>query len=147
MKWKAEPITHKNEARIALHFDYSKEANQRVRKLTGVQWSKTLQVWHLPDNEVYRKQFKLVSEIQPVTTLITGLLQNETPAPLRQKPLARPLKEPLNAEGLAKIDEFKRWLRSRRYSDITIKTYSEALLSFLKFYRLPILSFLCEYPS
>ena len=134
MKWKAEPITHKNEARIALHFDYSKEANQRVRKLSGAQWSKTLQVWHLPDNEVYRKQFKLVTEIHPVPSIITGLIQNETPAPLKQKPLARPLKEPLNAEGLAKIDEFKRWLRSRRYSDSTIKTYSEALLSFLKFY-------------
>jgi site-specific recombinase XerD len=59
MKWKAEPIIHNKEARIALRFDYSKEANERVRKLTGVKWSNTLKVWHVADNAVYRKQFGL----------------------------------------------------------------------------------------
>jgi len=53
MKWKAEPIIHNNQARIALHFDYSKEANVRVRKLTGVKWSMTLKMWHVPDNPAY----------------------------------------------------------------------------------------------
>lgn len=134
MKWKAEPIVHKNEARIALHFDYSKEANQRVRKLAGAKWSNTLQVWHLPDNEIYRKQFKLIVEKLSAPPSISGHIKKEAVLAAKQKPAALLRKEPLTAEGLAKIDEFKRWLRSRRYSDSTIKTYSEALLSFLKFY-------------
>jgi integrase/recombinase XerD len=33
-----------------------------------------------------------------------------------------------------KIEEFIRWLRSRRYSENTVKTYSEALATFLKFH-------------
>ena len=59
MKWQAEPITHKGEARIALHFEYSTEANKKVKQLTGAKWSITLKVWHVPDNKTYRKQFGL----------------------------------------------------------------------------------------
>ena len=127
MKWKAEPIIHNKQARIALHFTYSKEANERVRKLTGVKWSNTLKVWHVPDNDVYRAQFKLTA--QP-------------PNPLKREPLRLPQpvtdntqeKRQLPPEIIAKVEAYKRWLRSKRYSDNTIKTYTEALLSFLKFY-------------
>ncbi len=59
MKWKAEPIIHNNQPRIALYFEYSKEANQRIQKLTGAKWSSTLKVWHVPDNATYRKRFGL----------------------------------------------------------------------------------------
>ena len=123
MKWKAEPIIHNNKARIALHFDYSKEANERVRKLTGVKWSTTLKVWHVPDNDVYRKQFKI--NPQPPKG---GLKAKSLVAPAALNV------SQLTPEIIAKVNAYKNWLRSRRYSDSTIKTYSEALLSFLKFY-------------
>jgi integrase/recombinase XerD len=38
-----------------------------------------------------------------------------------------------NAEGIASIETFKRYLLSKRYSPNTINTYSEALKSFLTF--------------
>jgi len=41
MKWKAEPIVHKGDARIALHFDYSKAANERLQ-YRGFRASQTL---------------------------------------------------------------------------------------------------------
>ena len=63
MKWKAEPITHNGQARIALHFEYSKTANERVRKLTGVKWSNTLKVWHVPDNSQHREKFGLEEKV------------------------------------------------------------------------------------
>jgi site-specific recombinase XerD len=40
-----------------------------------------------------------------------------------------------NAEGIAQIERFKQWMRSKRYSESTISTYTEALKSFLVFYR------------
>lgn len=40
-----------------------------------------------------------------------------------------------SAEGIAEIEKFKQWLRSKRYSPNTIKTYSEALKSFLTFFN------------
>ena len=38
------------------------------------------------------------------------------------------------------IAKFIQWLRSKRYSESTIKTYSEALRSFLIFFRLKPIS-------
>jgi integrase/recombinase XerD len=38
-------------------------------------------------------------------------------------------------EGMQQIEKFKQWLQSKRYSDNTIKTYAEALKSFLTFFN------------
>jgi integrase/recombinase XerD len=38
-------------------------------------------------------------------------------------------------EGYLQLEQFIRWLRSKRYSESTVKTYSEALKSFLTYYR------------
>lgn len=64
MNWKAEPVTHQGQARIALWFEYTKEANQKVRQLHGVKWSSTLKAWHVPDTSANRKLFK-IPEKQP----------------------------------------------------------------------------------
>ena len=56
------------------------------------------------------------------------------PTVAKDKPVTIEDKRQLTPEIIAKVEAYKRWLRSRRYSDSTIKTYSEALLSFLKFY-------------
>jgi integrase/recombinase XerD len=106
MKWTAEPLIHQKEARIVLRFDYNAAANERVRKLVGAKWSNTLKAWHVPDTLEYRIQFNLPA-------ISTGKL---------------------TAEAVEKVEEYKRWLRSRRYSDNTVKVYTDALLSFLKFY-------------
>jgi integrase/recombinase XerD len=41
----------------------------------------------------------------------------------------------LSADGKIQLEKFKQWLFSKRYSTNTIKTYGEALKSFLIFYR------------
>lgn len=128
MKWKAEPIIHNTQARIALYFEYNKEANARVRQLVGVKWSNTLKVWHVPDTEVYRKQFKITTTPKDPKEEVnnpSALVKNEL-KPIEEKNLT--------AEMISKIEAYKQWLRSRRYSENTVKTYSEALLSFLRFY-------------
>ena len=64
-------------------------------------------VWHIPDTEENRIRFKIRLHPQTVPS----------------------------EEGIAAIEKFKQWLLSKRYSPSTIKTYSEALKSFLIFYR------------
>jgi integrase/recombinase XerD len=105
MNWKAKPVTHHKEQRIAVYFENNTEWNNRIKKLEDAKWSHTLKAWHLPDTEENRKKFKLDLQIS------------------------------LSTIHLKKVEEFKRWLRSKRYSDNTIKTYSDALLSFLKYYH------------
>lgn len=41
----------------------------------------------------------------------------------------------MSADGKIQLEKFKQWLFSKRYSTNTIKTYGEALKSFLIFYR------------
>jgi site-specific recombinase XerD len=107
MKWEAKVIKHRKESRIAVYFEKNVELMARIKKLEGVLWSYTIGAWHLPDTEEYRQQFGLVLHVDTIPS----------------------------DEGIAGIEKFKQYLRSKRYSESTVKTYSEALKSFLVFYR------------
>ena len=107
MNWEAKIISHKKEKRIAVYFEKNAELIARIKKINGARWSQTLCVWHLPDTDENRIRFHLIR------------LNNTLPSP----------------EGIVQIERFKQWLRSKRYSESTLKTYSDALKSFLVFYR------------
>ena len=107
MKWESKLIKHNGIVRIALVFEKDAELIARVKLIEGSRWSQSMGVWHLPDTEENRIRFKI---------------------PLHQQTVP-------SEEGIASIEKFKQWLLSKRYSPSTIKTYSEALKSFLIFYR------------
>lgn len=107
MKWVARVITHRKEKRIAVYFEKDIYLIARIKLINGSRWSQTLKAWHLPDTDENRKRF------------VIQLLAYSFPS----------------AEGMAQIEKFKQWLRSKRYSESTLTTYSEALKSFLVFYR------------
>ena len=88
-KWQARLVKYNSVDRIAVYFDYSKELISRIRKIEGAQWSQQNKVWHLPDTEENRRRFKIApgSNCQP------------------------------SEEGIAEIEKFKHWLRSKRYSE------------------------------
>jgi integrase/recombinase XerD len=107
MNWEAKIITYKKEKRIAVYFEKNAVLIARIKKLEGSRWSQTLGIWHLPDTVENRERFHLVP------------LSHSIPS----------------EEGVEQIQKFIQWLSSKRYSPSTIKTYSEALKSFLVFYR------------
>jgi integrase/recombinase XerD len=112
VQYTAALITHKGQKRIAVRFTNTPALNARIKKVEGVQWSQTLKAWHVPDTAENRLKFKI------------------------EKPLAAVAAKAANTYNeIESVEAFKRWLKSRRYSENTIKTYSEALLSFLKFYN------------
>jgi integrase/recombinase XerD len=102
--YSAKLILHRGENRIAVTFEKNQELISRFKKLIGAKWSETLKTWHLPDTEAYRKQFKI--EIDKIVF-------------------------PAHTE---EIVQFIDWLKSKRYSKSTIKTYSEAIRVFLRFF-------------
>ena len=104
-KWQAKQIKHNSVDRIAVYFENSKELISRIKTIEGAQWSQQNKVWHLPDTEENRKRFKIAPSSNNL----------------------------LSEQGIAQIEKFKHWLRSKRYSESTLKTYSEALKSFLIF--------------
>ena len=107
MKWSAKIITYKKQKRIAVYSEKNAEFIARIKLVEGSRWSQSLVAWHIPDTEENRIRFKIVP------------LSNTIPS----------------AEGVEQIQKFKQWLRSKRYSESTITTYTEALKSFLVFYR------------
>jgi integrase/recombinase XerD len=107
MNWNAKIITHKGAKRIAIYFEKNAEWIAHIKAIEGARWSQSLKAWHLPDTEENRIRFK----ITPIFHTLPSI------------------------EAMAQIERFQQWLRSKRYSDSTINTYSEVLKSFLVFYR------------
>lgn len=107
MKWTAQLITHQKEKRIAVFFEKNPVLIARIKQLAGARWSQSKKVWHLPDNDENRIRFNL------------SLASHAVPS----------------IEGIEQIKKFTQWMRSKRYSESTVATYSEALKSFLVFYR------------
>ena len=105
MKWNAKSIRYKKEDRIVVFFEKDAQLNDLIKKIAGARWSKTLGAWHLPDTDNNRQQFEV---------------------PLKRASLP-------SEEGLVAIEQFAAWLRSVRYSNNTVSTYTDALQSFLKF--------------
>jgi integrase/recombinase XerD len=107
MYWQSKIIIYKKESRISVEFEKNLELNERIKKIEGCKWSQSLKCWHIPDTPENRIRFKIESGVQ----------------------------QKLNIEKDDKIEEFRRWLKSKRYSDNTIKTYCEALKTFLYYFK------------
>lgn len=105
MNWEAKLVRHNNSGRIAVYFKKDEQLNKRIKQVKDAQWSKTLGAWHVPDTDENRLRFKLEKRWIP------------------------------NPEHEQKIIEYKKWLASRRYSENTIKTYTDALTTFLNFFN------------
>ncbi|NHN27309.1 tyrosine-type recombinase/integrase [Flavobacterium jejuense] len=105
MNWRAQLITYKKEKRIAVIFDKDARLIARIKTFKDARWSVSKGYWHLPDTIENRNRFRIPS----------------TPVP--------------SDEGIQELRKFKHWLQSKRYSDNTIKTYGEALKSFLTFFN------------
>ncbi|CAG0970337.1 Tyrosine recombinase XerD [Flavobacteriales bacterium] len=134
---KVVPAEHKNEPRILLFFPKDKELIQLVKKFKDARWSSTLRAWHIPQKEY---------SVSDVFTLFKGKAwidySEVTNAHQKLNAVIKPevftsdtLKnEELSKEALDKIEKFRFWLRSKRYSPNTIETYTDAMRSFLRFF-------------
>ena len=107
MEYKAAFIHHRNQERIAVWFDNQPDLIARLKKLGDAHWSATKKVWHLPNTPENRLRFKLY--IAPVPHLAL--------------------------DKIAHIEKFRRYLNTKRYSESTVKTYTDSLKSFLFFYQ------------
>ncbi len=137
MKWKVTRIVHRSEKRIALSFGFDAQLKEAILLFKDARWSQTLKCWHIPDTQENRQQLK----IDPIG-LETDQVENAI-APIENSPLLKsqilyvePSKEniSISEEVKTKLIYYHYWLKSKRYSDQTIKVYLQALEAFLKFY-------------
>ena len=108
MNYTAKIIEHKQQKRIAVYYDNNPELIARFKKLPDAKWSATLKVWHLPDTPENRARFNLEAMVMsPFIAL----------------------------DKIEQIENFKRYLNTKRYSPNTVKTYAEALQVFLHYFN------------
>lgn len=107
MNWKAKLITHKAEKRIVIYFEKNQTFYQWMKSIPDVRWSYTLKAWHIPDTEENRHRFQVEAEQQKIPSI----------------------------DNLEHVQKFTNWMRSKRYSSNTVKTYTEALGCFLHFFK------------
>lgn len=108
MDIQAKLITHKNKKRIAVWYPNKQALINRFKKLEDAKWSASLKVWHIPDNKQNRLKFGI--------------------EPLLSKPQ---IKSDINNE----LENFKKYLKTKRYSPNTLKTYVDALKTFLIYFN------------
>lgn len=133
---KVRKVVHNNENRIIISFPYEEELVLLIKKFEDARWSKTHRAWHIPQNKYnisdIFKVFKNKAWVDYrdfsrkdvlVTTVESGKRGAKTV-----------LEEKISAEAIEKIEKFRFWLHSRRYSPSTINTYLDSIKTFLRFY-------------
>ena len=96
-----ELASHKNEAVILIRFEKNDDLNNRVRKLTGVKWSRTFKAWYVKDHIFYREKFGLISK----------------------KPIGKEVLAHIYAVNHPALERFIQTLQLKAYSPNTINTY------------------------
>lgn len=127
-------IVHHNQNRLGLYFPIDQELIALVKTLEDAQWSQSQKCWHIANNRNNLKELFSVFKGKAIINaneIFSHQLKEKTSKKAIEN---KETKGELTAEHLEKITQFKNWLKSRRYSANTIKTYTEALRTFLKFY-------------
>ncbi len=124
---------HRGMPVILIMFSADTELIRMVRLLKTSRWSKTLRCWYVPYNDNALSEIK--AKLGPLCPIEDG--------PVHEKLLLEDINRKqvayINGSAKLKIELFEKWMQSRRYSLNTIKTYTDALKTFLKYhYQKPI---------
>lgn len=133
---KVRKVVHNNENRIIISFPYEEELVLLIKKFEDARWSKTHRAWHIPQNKYnisdIFKVFKNKAWVDYRGFSRKDVL--ETTVESGKRGAKTVLEEKISAEAVEKIEKFRFWLHSRRYSPSTINTYLDSIRTFLRFY-------------
>lgn len=115
--------THHGSRVVTLCFPYNRALIAEVKKLPLARWSASKRVWLLPfDAQV----------IETIKSSLGHIVQiDDTQAREKAKQLQR--NEYVEHMYSPKLEAYADWLKSKRYSANTIKTYTDAVRIFLKY--------------
>jgi|GEM_PF-2357514 len=139
-----ERSRHKEVEVVKILFEKNEEILRCLRPLPNLRWSQTLRSWYAPfRNTLVKDVFVLLkthafidysllkktdvqAELRPAVPDLK--MESESNSLIKQFPA-------LSSDREEKIKAFMSWMRSRRYSENTITTYSGALTIFVQYFR------------
>ncbi|MDR6300926.1 site-specific tyrosine recombinase/integron integrase [Mesonia maritima] len=132
----------KNEIlQLGIFFEYNLATNRIARNLGNVEWSGSLHCYYLPysEKEKYRvySHFRKFGYYVDYSDLLK--LQKKKVKPEFAKPKLKKLslKKELNTFEKGCLWKYVRYLRGKRYSESTVKTYYFFILNFVRFKQKP----------
>ncbi len=135
---KLEITDHDQTPVVKIHFDYNDDINNQLRKTTTARWSQSMKCWYLPaGNFNLSKFFNNFSELAWIdysglkVNAVTGYTQPEK----RQQANNEIKSRILSGDTVAQIQGFGEWMQQKRYSPNTIKTYTEAISTFFRYFH------------
>ncbi len=135
---RVQPILHLNNKVLGLFFPYNQKLITVARKL-GCRWSITQKCWYLSDNsESLNAIFDAFEGLARIETMSISnrnnfFSNNSEKNDKKRRSRSRNL-EKLGDYANQKLKKFETWLLSKRYSQSTIKTYTDVVSVFLRFF-------------
>ncbi len=117
---------HKGQNRLGLFFPKDDTLIALVKTFNDARWSQSKICWHIANNP--KNMADLYMVFKDIAEIDTKELLDTQKTSINDKKT-----NTLTSEQSIKITKFKEWLNSRRYSQNTIKTYTDALTTFFKF--------------
>ncbi|MES2513633.1 MAG: site-specific tyrosine recombinase/integron integrase [Bacteroidota bacterium] len=135
-----EHLVHREAPRVFLRFEKDTQASDLVKHVLNGKWSATQGAWHITyEDRVFEKICDLFYKYQ-VRVFCKNDYTSYQPEPRLPTGKTEMPAAALSAAAADKLAEFERWMRSRRYSDNTVNTYTNAIRVFLSFYHLKAVS-------
>jgi len=117
-----EQKTHRKENQLLIQFSYHKKLIALVRSIKGSYWSKSLNTWYIKYSQ---------ENLQTILTVFKDITIVDT-SKLHKKEL---FTRNLTKEQKNLLNNFYLFLKGKRYSQSTIKTYTFFIADFINFYR------------
>jgi integrase/recombinase XerD len=127
---KLEKLVHNNQPVVSLIFEKDQSLIDPIRSVKGIKWSKSKKMWYIFAHEFELQDFvKIFKGIAYIN--YSEILKSSGNVEIREKEAVKKA-EPITGENLEK---FKKWLLYKRYSPNTIRTYTDAIKTFLIFFK------------
>lgn len=123
---KIETVRHRGGEQIALRFPYHRKLKNYLMRLSGVRWSRTLGCFYLAATEKNKER---------LYTHCAGIVKINRSKAKHGIGGSEPKRNKITDKDREKIQRFTDWMRSKRYSQNTIKTYIQAICTFLSFFE------------
>lgn len=126
-----KPLDHHGNRQIALYFNYDEQLKEIVKK-AGCTFSQTNKCWYIENT---KENFnRLYESLKGKAWIDLSELKNSSSKTTQTTQQRKSALSSLSPEAEEQVITFEQWMQSKRYSRNTIKTYKDAIRTFLRYH-------------
>lgn len=133
-----KPLFHRDVSQIGIYFVYNDKVKAHIKAFEGVKWSMTHRVFYVVDSSVHRVSlFKYLNDFGywvNYSAIKNIMLPKAKPVQI-EKPHKLDMFKALPPTHQEKLRRFVDYLRGKRLSESTVKSYGYFILRFLHYHK------------